>query len=546
MIKIPTAKSLFSDIWAGFFVFLIALPLCLGIASASGFPPIAGIFTAIIGGLIPAFFSNSELTIKGPAAGLIVIVVGAVQEFTEIYGGPDGDKMIAYKMTLGIGVASGILQIIFGLFKVGKFSDFFPKAAVHGMLAAIGIIIFSKQIHVVLGVTPVSKTPLSLLGEIPASIMNWNPEVACIGFLSLAILFGLPFLPLKIRKFLPAPMLVLALGIGLGYVFDLEHEHKYLFLNQQEYNLGPKFLVTIPNSLFQGITFPDFTAVLTLPGIKWILLFSMIGTLESLISAKAVDMLDPAKKKTNLDGDVLGVGVANTIAAFIGGLPMISEILRSKANIDNGAQTRFANFFHGMFLLLFVALVPNLIHSIPLASLAGLLVYTGYRLASPGEFVKTYKIGPEQILVFAITIIGVLATDLLVGIIIGMVAKVLIHFWNGANWRYLFSPDVSVDVINADQVILRVRSAMIFTNWISFKNSLKKVEQYKEVTIDLGKSNLIDHTVMESLEELIHSPQPNNRKIMVTGLEDLKPVSNHPSAARKSMIMESPFIPKKK
>lgn len=539
--KLSLKQTLFSDAWAGFFVFLIALPLCLGIASASGFPPIAGIFTAVIGGVIPLFFSNSELTIKGPAAGLIAIVAGAVQEFTEIYGANSNDPMLAYKLTLGIGVAAGVLQIFFGLIKAGKFSDFFPKAAVHGMLAAIGIIIFSKQIHVLFGVTPLSKTPFALLGEIPATIMHWNPEVFCIGALSLALLFGLPMLPEKARKVLPAPMIVLILGITLGYVFDLEHEHMYLFLDSHEYMLGPKFLVTIPDNILEGLTFPDFSAVFTLTGVKWILLFSMIGTLESLISAKAVDMLDPEKRKTNLDGDMLGVGIANTAASLIGGLPMISEILRSKANIDNGAKSRFANFFHGMFLLLFVALVPWLIHSIPLASLAALLVYTGYRLASPGEFIKTYKIGPEQILVFATTTIAVLATDLLIGIAIGMLLKVMIHLWNGAKLKYLFQPDLTVDVVDADHVVLKVQGAMIFTNWLSFKGSLRKVTSYKEIKIDLGRSNLIDHTVMESLEELIHEPHGENGRIEVTGLDELKPVSKHPNAARKSIVMASPF-----
>ena len=539
--KLSLKQTLLSDAWSGFFVFLIALPLCLGIASASGFPPIAGIFTAVIGSIIPLFFSNSELTIKGPAAGLIAIVAGAVQEFSEIYGANSNDPMLAYKLTLGIGVAAGVLQIFFGLIKAGKFSDFFPKAAVHGMLAAIGIIIFSKQIHVLFGVTPLSKTPFTLLGEIPATIMHWNPEVFCIGVLSLALLFGIPMLPEKVRKVLPAPMIVLILGITLGYVFDLEHEHMYLFLDSHEYMLGPKFLVTIPDSILKGLTFPDFSAVLTLAGAKWILLFSMIGTLESMISAKAVDMLDPEKRKTNLDGDMLGVGVANTAAALIGGLPMISEILRSKANIDNGAKSRFANFFHGMFLLLFVALVPWLIHSIPLASLAALLVYTGYRLASPGEFIKTYKIGPEQILVFASTTIAVLATDLLVGIAIGMLLKVMIHLWNGARLRHLFQPDLTVDVVDSDHVILKVQGAMIFTNWLSFKSSLRKVKDYKEIKIDLARSNLIDHTVMESLETLIHEPHGEKGRIEVTGLDELKPVSKHPNAARKSMVIANPF-----
>ena len=541
--KNSAKQNVISDAWAGFFVFLIALPLCLGIAKASGFPPIAGIFTAIIGGIIPLFFSNSELTIKGPAAGMIVIVAGAVQELNEIYGNSE-DPWIGYKMTLGIGVVSGLLQIVFGLLKAGKFSNFFPKAAVHGMMAAIGIIIFSKQIHVIFGVTPTAKTPFALLGEIPHSVMNWNPEIFCIGFVSLILIFGIPFLPDKIRKLLPGQMVVLVVGILLGFVFNLNQVHSYLFLDK-EYSLGPKFLVDIPSNFLKGLTFPDYTAVLTLVGAKWILLFSLVGTLESILSAKAVDMLDPKKRSSNLDSDVLGIGVANTAAALIGGLPMISEILRSKANIDNGAQTRFANFFHGMFLLLFVALVPGVIHSIPLAALAALLVFTGYRLASPGEFIKTYKIGLEQIIVFTITTVGVLATDLLLGVVMGVIAKICIHLWNGANIRNLFKPDLTINKVTDSHVIIEVRNALIFTNWLSFKGSLKKVEEYSEITIDLSRTNLVDHTVMESLEELIHEPHGENRKIEVSGLDSLKPVSKHPNAARKSMVMKMPDFSKK-
>lgn len=537
-------KNAPKDIVSGFFVFLIALPLCLGIAKASGFPPIAGLFTAILGGIITPWFSNSELTIKGPAAGLIVIVAGAVQEFTELTKGSN-DPMLAYRLTLGVGVVAGVLQIIFGLLKAGRFSDFFPKAAVHGMLAAIGIIIFSKQFHTVLGVVPESKEPLKLLLEIPNSIMNWNPEVACIGFISLAILFSFPLMPLEFRKFVPAPMVVIILGIAMGHWFDLEHEHKYLFLDHHEYDLGPRFLVEIPSNLLEGITFPLFTAVTTWVGIKWILLFSLVGTLESILSAKAVDMIDPLKRKTDLDRDVLGIGIANTIAAFIGGLPMISEILRSKANIDNGAKSRFSNTFHGLFILLFVATVPWLIHSIPLASLAGLLVYTGYRLASPGEFVKVYKIGPEQLIVFASTCIGVLATDLLIGVAIGMLVKVCIHLYNGAKLRYIFSPNLSLEQSGNNHMIMHVKDAMVFTNWLSFKKSFTQNGAYEEITIDLSTTSLVDHTVMESLEELVEEEKAHGRKIHVQGLTDMKPVSSHPHSARKSTVMTVPDFAKR-
>lgn len=536
----PSWKSnLSKDVFAGFFVFLVALPLCLGIAKASGFPPISGLFTAILGGLITPWFSNSALTIKGPAAGLIVIVAGAIQEFSDLTR-DSGDPMLAYKMTLAVGFVAGIVQILFGLVKAGRFSDFFPKAAVHGMLAAIGIIIFSKQIHTVLGVAPEAKEPLGLLVEIPKSILAWNPEVACIGFLSLGIMFSFQLLPVAVRIFFPAPMVVIILGIGLGHLFDLEHEHKYLFLDHHEYDLGPRFLVEIPSNLLEGVYAPDFSRIVSWVGLKWVALFALVGTLESLLSAKAVDMLDPMKRKSDLNRDILGVGIANTISAAIGGLPMISEILRSKANIDNGARSKYSNTFHGLFILVFVATVPWLIHSIPLASLAALLVYTGYRLASPGEFVKVYKIGPEQMVVFTSTCIGVLATDLLLGVMIGILVKLAIHVYNGASLCFLLRPNLLLNPKSDSHMVISVKDAMVFTNWLSFKRIYLQQQKFKEITIDISSVKLVDHTVMESLYELVEEELHNNRNVQLVGVHELVPVSAHPNSARKSTVMNLP------
>ena len=398
------AKYWKSDLVSGFLVFLIALPLCLGIALACGYPAIAGIFTAIIGGILATFISDSELTIKGPAAGLIVIAIGAVQDFGFTFGEDPAADIQAYKLALGVGVVAGIIQVLFGLFRTGIVGEFFPTSVVHGMLAAIGVIIIAKQVPVVLGVSPEGE-PLELLWKIPENILHMNPVIGIIGITSMLTMFLWPLIKNKYLKMIPSPMVVLALAVPMGMYFHLTKDHTYVF-NGYEYELGEQFLVRMPDrvfGMFDEITFPDFSGLATVVAWKWVIMFALIGTLESMLSAKAVDMIDPYQRKTNLDRDNLAVGLGNTLCSFVGGLPMISEIVRSKANIDNGAKTRFANMFHALFLLVCVALIPTVLHLIPLAALGAMLVYTGFRLASPREVHHVFEIGREQLVIFVST-----------------------------------------------------------------------------------------------------------------------------------------------
>lgn len=517
-----------ADMISGFLVFLIALPLCLGISMASGFPPVAGIFTAIIGGVLVSFFGGSNLTIKGPAAGLIVIALGAVEELGK------GDALLGYKLTLAVIVIAGLLQIVFGILKSGVLSDFFPSAAVHGMMAAIGIIIIAKQLHTLLGVKPEGKETLELIAEIPHSIASMNPEIAIIGIVSLLVLFILPLFKNKYIKMVPAPLLVILLAIPIGRYFDLEHEHSYLFLDNHEYTIGPKFLVTLPDNLFSAITFPDFSALFTLTSIKYIIMFALVGSLESLLSSKAIDSIDPYKRKSNMNRDLIGVGIGNTLAGLIGGLPMISEIVRSSANINNGAKTWWSNVFHGVFLLIFVAFFPMLIHQIPLAALAAMLIFTGYRLASPKEFYKTYKIGIEQLISFLVTILVTLASDLLLGIAAGILTKLLLHFKNGLPAKYMFKPLFTVTT-NKDRYTVDVFHSAVFSNYIKLKKSLDSLPRNKTICIDFSNSNLVDHTVMENLQHYKHDYEKEGGSFIISGLDTHKPMSKHDLFARKKV-----------
>lgn len=530
------AENWRSDLLSGFLVFLIALPLCLGIAMASGFPPMAGIISAVIGGLVVSRISGSYVTINGPAAGLIVVILDAVQSLGH------GDAMAGYRYTLAAIVVASVLQVLLGVFKAGKLSAFFPSSVVHGMLAAIGIIIMAKQVHTLLGVKPEAKSLFGTIAEIPHSILEMNPEVSIIGLCGLGLLIAWALIKNRTLKMIPAPILVVLAGLALGQYFDLDHVHKYLFLPDaeilphHEFSVGPAFLVAVPENFLSGFYFPDFSLIASYEFWIAVVTIWLVGSLESLLSAAAVDKLDPYKRDSNLNRDLAAVGVGNVIAGLIGGLPMIAEIVRSSANITNGAKTGWANFFHGAFLLIFVAVFPRLIHEIPLSSLAALLVFTGFRLASPKEFAKTLQVGLDNFAVFVITIIGVLATDLLIGVAIGISAELLIHLVRGLKPGHIFSIAYHVNQTDTDTYHIAVSGSAVFSNFISLKSLLADFPKQKKVFFDLSEAELIDHTVMEFIHHFTEEYNHAGGRCEIVGLDEHETFSDHHLAARRKMV----------
>lgn len=527
------------DIVSGLLVALIALPLCLAISVSCGYPPIAGIFTAIIGAILTTLISDSELTIKGPAAGLIVIAIGCINDF----GGPGHPD--AYRAALAVGVAAAVLQILFGLLRAGTLGEFFPVSAVHGMLAAIGVIIMIKQVPYALGVIDPATgrapggSPLEMLRAIPDYVIQANPAIAVIGMSSVIMMFAWPVVGRRLGwlRRIPAPMMVLLVAVPLGMGFDLVHAHSYT-LQQHEYQLSEQYLVDMPDrmfGLFDEITFPDFAALQHVRAWKWVLMFFIIGSVESLLSAKAIDLLDPWKRKTSLNRDVVAVGVGNLVAASVGGLPMISEIVRSRANIDNGARTRFADLWHGAFLLACVALIPGVLHRVPLAALAAMLIYTGFRLAHPTEFLHVYRIGREQLAIFVTTLVVVLLTDLLIGVAAGILLKMVIHVANGVSLRSLFRPYLEVQEVDDTTSLIVARESAVFSNWIPFRRQIEQIGliQRRNLIVDVSDTRLVDHSVMEKLTEMERAFEAEGLTFEVRGLETLQPLSDNVRSARK-------------
>ena len=513
-----------ADLKAGFLVFLIALPLCLGIAMASGFPPISGVLTAIIGGVVVTFLGSARLTIKGPAAGLIVIALGAVQEL----GG--GDPMLGYRRALAVGTVAAAAQIALAVFGAASIGVAMSPSVVHGMLAAIGVIIISKQAHTLMGVAPEAKEPLELLAEIPRSIAHANPEILMLGGLSLLILFGWPLIRARWAKVIPAPVVVLAMAVPLSLWLGLDHSHAYRFLSHQ-FDVGPEFLVQLPGSLLDAMVFPDFSMVFTAASLKYVVMFALVGTIESTLSVLAVDSMDPEKRPSNLNRDLLALSLGNLGSSLLGGLPMISEIVRSKANIDAGAKSHWANFFHGAFLLVFVSLAPGLLHEIPLAALAAMLVYTGARLASPRELWHVRQIGLDQLALFVTTLLVTLATDLLVGVAAGLVLKVVLHRVRGATFAQIFRARVEKRQ-EGSELHLSLRGAAAFTSLISVRRALADLDSAcNKVVIDVSDAVIVDHTFLSRLDGL-ENEWPNV-ELEVIGIEELTPHSPHPHATRR-------------
>ena len=513
-----------ADALSGFLVFLLALPLSLGIAGASNFPPIFGLVTAMIGGLVISLFAGSLLTIKGPAAGLIVIVAGSVTELGH------GNNELGWQLTLGAVVIAGILQIIFGILKLGSLSDFFPLSAVHGMLAAIGIIIISKQLHVLAGLNPLTAEgrpmvePIELLLELKNTLANFfmHKDVVMIGLVCLLIVFGWPLIPNKTIRKIPSALIVLLVSVPLGILFDIHNTKDFTPL--LEFNKGFTEIIAV-NANFDG-----FAELGTF--IKYICMFALVGSLESLLTIKAIDELDSYKRRSNTNKDLIAVGIGNVIAGFLGGLPMISEVARSSANVNNGAKTRWANFYHGLFILIFLIFAVSFSNLIPKAALAAMLIGVGWKLTHPREFGHMAKIGKDQIAIFITTILFILITDLLIGIGIGILLKLIIHIARGVKPSNLFKANTEV---NGNIII--IRNAAIFSNFTKIKKQIHSFEFTEHIILDLSGCFLVDHSVIENLYHIKNDFATECGSFTILGLDEFKNIGNssHQLSAKKKI-----------
>jgi MFS superfamily sulfate permease-like transporter len=498
-----------SDVLSGFIVFLLAVPLSLGIALASGVPPFAGIITAIVGGMFVSLTSGSHVTINGAAAGLIVIVLGAVEGLGE------GDAEAGYRFALAVGVVAGALQIVCGLLRAGKVTNFFPLSVVHGMLAGIGVIIISRQFHVAVGVEGVSGHGLDPITEIPNSIGELNFKVAVIGLVAVLIMVFWPMLK-RAARFLPAPLVAAIAGVVLGAAFGLPD----------------RFLINLPDSFSAGFITPDFSRIFELESFRWVIAFLFVASLESLLTASAVDKLDPWKRRSDMNREFLGKGSGNMVSCMIGGLPMIAEVVRSTANILNGARTRWSNFFHGFFVLVFVAIFPGVLQLIPLSALAGILVVVGWKLFNLPQFAEALRIGRDELLFMIVTITIVVYRDLLEGVIAGIIVGLVVALVRGTRLGNLFRPALEVsDDGAAGETVVTFRRRLGFTNFVGVRSRLDELPQGKTVVLDFSGVEYVDHTVVERLHDFEPEYEREGGRVVRRGMDHLEHATEHPLSA---------------
>ncbi len=516
-------RSILSDILSGFIIFLIALPLSVGIALASGAPPTAGILAAIIGGVVGAYLGGSHLAINGPAAGLIVIALGAVQDLGA------GDPQTGFRRMLAVVLVAGAAQVAMGLARWGALGTTVPGSVIHGMLSAIGAIIMVKQLPVAMGVAMQSKDIPGMLAELPHAALGLNPEVALIAMTGFAIILSLNLIQGKWVRYVPAPLLVVIAGFGFAKLFDFDHVH-LVTSHWLQFEVGPKLLLNLPHNLAQAIIFPDFSVILSATSLRYVAMVAIVGSIESLLTANAVDRLDPYKRTSNLDRELWSKGVCNMVCGALGGLPIIAEIVRSSANIKNGARTPLANFCHGIFILVFLLLLPDLLREIPLAALAAILISVGWALAHPRQFLKTFSVGQDHFLAFLTTFVLTLATDLLVGVAAGILVELTFNFTRGTRLSNLFR--VKVDQSKTAQgTVLKLRTPVTFTNFLSLRKILDSTKNDARVILDLSDAPVVDHTVLEQLYRFQAERKEQGRTLEISFSAEHRPTSKHPLAA---------------
>ncbi|MBD2715287.1 SulP family inorganic anion transporter [Microvirga sp. STR05] len=508
-------SSLGKDAPAGLVVFLVALPLCLGISLASGAPLLAGIITGIVGGVMVSWLSGSQLSVSGPAAGLTAIILTALQ------------TLGSFEAVLAATVIAGALQIVMGLVRAGIIGLYFPTSVIRGMLAAIGLILILKQIPHLLGVDTDYFEDMSFLqfdgqntfSALSGALRSFGWGSALIGLVSLSVLLLWENVLAKrvaVLRMIPGALVVVLLSIGISSLLDVA---------LPVLRVRPEHLVQLPNIT----SWSDFINIFTQP--RWsafmvpatytvAFTIAIVASLESLLSVEAVDKLDPQKRATPTNRELMAQGAGNMVSGLLGGLPMTAVIVRSSANINAGGQTRMSAFLHGLLLLISLLFLDTILNKIPLSALAAVLLVVGYKLTKPALYRTQWKLGWRQFLPFIITIVAVLLTDLLKGVTIGLVVGIFYILKTHYESAYFLrqSPELQA----AGVYHLKLSEHVSFLNKASIIRMLEQFSPGSRVILDGTESEMIDYDVLEAIENFRQSAADRGLNLELRGIPQVE------------------------
>ncbi|MFN5237203.1 MAG: SulP family inorganic anion transporter [Bacteroidota bacterium] len=510
-----------SDVQSGLVVFLVALPLCLGIALASGAPLFAGIISGVIGGIVVGFLSNSQLSVTGPAAGLTAIVLAAIS------------SLGSYQYFLAAVVLAGVIQLLLGIARAGTISNYFPSNVIEGMLTAIGVIIIMKQLPHAIGYDVDNEGDFFFIekGEghntfssIIDAINYSHPGAILVTVVSLLILIAFNKITfLKNLKVIPGALIAVLAGIAINEIFRVTGSDMII---QQEHLVN----LPVPDSMEafrRQFTFPDFSAMMR-PDV-WVVAvtIAVVASIETLLCVEASDKLDPLKRYTNTNTELFAQGTGNILSGLIGGLPMTSVIVRTSANINSGGRTKTATIAHGVFLLIAVLSIPALLNKIPLASLAAVLLMIGFKLASPKVFRHMWDNGRYQFVPFIVTVLAVVFTDLLKGVAIGLVVSIFYILRANLKLAYFFRKEEYQD---GETITIKLAQEVSFLNKAAIKQTLSQLPERCRVEIDASDTFYIDYDVQQLIKDFLHTGSvEKNIRVQLTGFKDAYSVQSVPS-----------------
>jgi len=510
-------KNFKPDFSAGIVVFLVALPLCLGIALASGAPFFSGMIAGIVGGIVIGIISNSKLSVSGPAAGLAAIVLVSIQQLG------------SFNIFLLAVCIAGLIQLIFGFLHAGNISNYFPSNVIKGMLTAIGILIILKQIPHALGYDEDIEGSLSFLGIggkntftnliEPLTHIHWGATLISVISLTILILWEKPAIK-KVLGIVPGGLVAVIVSVVLNQIF---------LSSNSSLAIQTSHLVNIPvannfNEFIGFFTFPDFGSITNISVWTVAVTLAIVASIETLLCIEAVDKLDEEKKVTNTNLELKAQGIGNILSGLIGGLPITSVIVRSSANVNAGAKSKLSTIIHGLLLLVCVVAIPTILNKIPLASLAAILLLTGYKLAKPSLFKEMFKNGKYQWVPFVITVVAIIFTDLLKGVVIGLIISVLYILKGNLKHAYHFHKE---DYKEDDIIQLKLSDEVSFLNKAAIKQTLNDIPNNAKIRIDASHTTYIDFDVLELIRDF-KDYQAKNRNIdvVLTGFKDVYNIEN--------------------